>query len=246
MEYEQAHRIARERGVSPRLFAVVRAIVLPFFRYWYSVRAIGSDHIPVSGPAIIAANHKSGGDGFVLALAAHPRHLRFMATAGIFKGPLGRLLLRLGAFPVRRGASDQEALQTARHILRNGGVVCIFPGGTRVTDPEEVGTPRRGAARLALETGAPMVPAAISGTERMLIGPLPRPVRLQVAFGAPVPVDTADPSRDAAQALIEDAVWPEVERQYEGLRKGPVVAAAGGAAALGIGVALLTRRRRRR
>jgi 1-acyl-sn-glycerol-3-phosphate acyltransferase len=87
------------------------------------------------------------------------------------------------------------------------------------------------------------VPAAITGTERLLVGPLPRPTRVRVAFGAPVPVDPDDASREAAQELIEGAVWPEVERQYAGLRAAPALA-AGGLAAVGIGLALRRRRRR--
>src|SRR5207244_10302335 len=130
------------------------------------------------GPVIVAPNHKSFWDSFFVA-AATRRHVRFMGKSELFKGLHGRMLVRLGAFPVRRGESDAEALETAREILRQGGLLALFPEGTRVRDPESLGSPRRGAARLALETGAPLIPCAISGTEHLFRGPFPRPVRGQ-------------------------------------------------------------------
>src|SRR5262245_64058241 len=111
---------------------------------------------------------------------ATKRHLRFMGKSELFEGPWGRLLVRLGAFPVRRGQADEDALETARVILRQGGLLALFPEGTRVRDPEQLGDPKRGAGRLALETGAPLVPAAISGTDNLFLGPLPKPRRVQV------------------------------------------------------------------
>ena len=90
--------------------------------------------------------------------------------------------MALGAFPVRRGSADADALETARVILRQGGLLSLFPEGTRVRDRDGLGEPRRGAARLALETGAPLVPAAITGTDRLFLGPLPKPKRVQLAF----------------------------------------------------------------
>jgi 1-acyl-sn-glycerol-3-phosphate acyltransferase len=241
---EEAHRFARERGTSRFLYGLVRRIVVPFMRLWFGLRIVGAEHIPADGPAIIAPNHKSFWDSFFVA-AATRRPLRFMGKAELFAGRRGCLLLRLGAFPVLRGTSDHEALETARTILRQGGLLAMFPEGTRVRDPDSLGTPRRGAARLALETGAPLVPAAISGTERLFIGPLPRPTRVQIAFGEPISVDELEPSPEVAGELVADALWPEVETQFEGLRAHPGLIAAG-LATLGLGAGLALRRRRRR
>jgi 1-acyl-sn-glycerol-3-phosphate acyltransferase len=239
---EEAHRLAREKGVSRPLYALVRALVVPFMRTWFRLRIDGGDHIPAEGAAIVAPNHKSFWDSFFVA-AATRRHLRFMGKRELFEGPWGRLLVRLGAFPVSRGKSDEEALATAREILAQGGLLAMFPEGTRVRDPDELGSPRRGAGRLALETGAPVVPAAITGTDHLFLGPLPKPKRVQLSFAAPIPAADLPPTPESAGELVEEQVWPEVEREFRGLRsRRGVIAAA--AAALGAGLALETRRRR--
>src|SRR5205085_10895846 len=188
----EAHSIARERGVSRVLYGFVRFLVVPFMRLWFGVRITGAEHVPATGAAIVTPNHKSFWDAFFIA-AATGRHVRFMGKAELFQGPWARLLLRLGAFPVRRGEADQEALETARTILRQGGLLALFPEGTRVRDPEALGDPRRGAGRLAIEMGAPMVPTAITGTESLFAGPFPKPRRVRVAFSEAIAVDDVDP-----------------------------------------------------
>ncbi len=142
---------------------------------------------------------------------------------------------------MKRGESDAEALETAREILRQGGLLALFPEGTRIRDPETLGSPRRGAARLALETGAPLVPAAITGTQSLFLGPLPKPRRVQVAFGEPITVAHLEPTPDAAGALVEGELWPEVTREYSRLRSRPGVIVAGLAA---VGLAGWAARRR--
>jgi 1-acyl-sn-glycerol-3-phosphate acyltransferase len=184
---EEAHRFAREKGVSRRLYALVRAIVAPFLRLYFRMHISGAEHLPATGAAIIAPNHKSFLDSFFIAVCTR-RHVRFMAKMELIEARYGGLLVRLGAFPVRRGESDAEALETATVILRQGGLLALFPEGTRVRDPDELGHPRRGAGRLALESGAPLLPCAITGTERLFLGPIPKPRRVQVAFSEPIPV----------------------------------------------------------
>lgn len=243
MTNEELHRYAREHGVSKPLYAVVRAIIVPLMRLWFRLHISGQERIPSEGAAIIAPNHKSFWDSFFIA-AATRRHLRFMGKAELFEGRFGRIFVKLGAFPVRRGEADAEALETARVILEQGGLLALFPEGTRVRDPEALGSPKRGAARLALETGAPLVPAAIAGTERLFLGPLPKPRRVQLAFGDPIPVAGLEPTPQTAAELVGEALWPQVEQEYTRLRARPGLIAAGAAAA-GLG-ALLVRRRRRR
>ena len=242
---EEAHRLARERGVSAPLYAVVRAITVPFMRIYFRLRIEHAERIPAEGAAIVAPNHKSLYDSFFIA-AATRRHMRFMGKAELFEGPFGRTLVRLGAFPVRRGESDAEALETARTILRQGGLLSLFPEGTRFRDPESLGSPRRGAGRLALETRAPLVPAAITGTERLFVGPVPKPTRVQVAIGEPIPMRELEATPETAGELINEQLWPEVSAEYRRLRNRPGVIIAG-LAALGFAgfVARRTRRRRR-
>jgi 1-acyl-sn-glycerol-3-phosphate acyltransferase len=244
MTNEEAHRLAREKGVSHWLYALVRGLVSPLFRLYFRMHISGAEHVPTEGAAIVAPNHKSFWDSFFIGVCTR-RHLRFMAKTELIQAHYGRLLVRLGAFPVRRGQADEDALETARVILRQGGLLALFPEGTRIRDPDNLGHPRRGAGRLALETGAPLVPCAITGTEKIFRGGLPVPRRVQVAFSPPVSVSELAPSQEAASELIEEMVWPEVEGSYRRLRARPTVIAAS-LAALGIGGGLLARRRRRR
>jgi 1-acyl-sn-glycerol-3-phosphate acyltransferase len=240
---EEAHRLARQKGASRPLYALVRSIVVPFMRVWFRLRVDGAENVPKEGAAIVAPNHKSFWDSFFIG-AATRRHVRFMGKRELFEGPWGRVLVRLGAFPVRRGQSDEEALETAREILRQGGLLAMFPEGTRIRDPEELGSPRRGAGRLALETGAPVVPAAITGTDRLFLGPLPKPKRVQLSIAPAIAAGDLPPTPEAAGELVEGRVWPQVEREFRGLRSRRGLIGAG-LAALGAGVALETTRRRR-
>jgi 1-acyl-sn-glycerol-3-phosphate acyltransferase len=166
-----------------------------------------------------------------------------MAKTELIEARYGRLLVRLGAFPVRRGRSDADALETARVILEQGGLLALFPEGTRIRDPEELGHPKRGAGRLALETGAPLVPTAITGTEQLFLGPIPKPRRVQVAFAEPIAAHELAATPEAAGELVEELLWPEVEGEFKRLRARPTAVAAG-LAALGLGSGLLVQRRR--
>ena len=171
-----------------------------------------------------------------------------MGKSELFEGRFGRTLVRLGAFPVRRGQSDAEALETARTILRQGGLLSLFPEGTRFRDPDALGEPRRGAARLALETESPLVPAAITGTEHLFAGPFPKPKRVQVAFAEPIPVHGIVATPEAAGQLLSEQLWPEVSAEFTRLRARPGVIVAGLAALglAGFAVRRRTKARRRR
>jgi 1-acyl-sn-glycerol-3-phosphate acyltransferase len=243
---EEAHRLAREKGVSRPLYALVRAVLTPLLRIYFRLHVSGLEHVPHSGAAIIAPNHKSFWDSFFIAVAVK-RHLRFMGKTELFQGRTAGLLVRLGAFPVRRGESDEDALETARTILRQGGLLALFPEGTRVRDPDQLGHPRRGAGRLALEAGAPLVPAAITGTDQLFLGPVPKPKRVQVAFAEPIEVAELVSSPEGAGELVEEMLWPEVQSEFRRLRDRPGLIAAG-VAAIGVSglVAGQQRRQRRR
>jgi 1-acyl-sn-glycerol-3-phosphate acyltransferase len=244
--YEQAQELARTRGVKKSVYETIRLLVLPLVKLLWRFRITGKEHIPKEGPVVIAPNHKSFYDSFFVGLAT-PREVRFMAKKELFEGKSARLLSMLGAFPVKRGESDPEALETARMVLRDGGVLALFPEGTRYREPDELRAPRRGAGRLAIEAQAPVVPCAISGTEKLFMGPLPRPVRVQVSFAAPIAPAALEATPEAAGDLIENQVWPEVERQFHALRsrKGLIAAALAGLAAGG-GVAVRVQQQRKK
>jgi 1-acyl-sn-glycerol-3-phosphate acyltransferase len=237
---ERAHARARGRGELAALYATVRALLVPVLRVWFRLRLAGREHVPAEGAAIIAPNHKSFMDAFFVGIATR-RHVRYMAKTEIFRGPLAWLLPRLGAFPVRRRESDAEAIRTAQAILEQGGVVVLFPEGTRVEDADALGAPHHGAGRLALETGAPIVPAAISGTGHLWFGPIAKPRRVQVSFLAPIAAPTAG-SPEAVSELVDRELWPAVEEEYGRLRARPGLVLAG-LAAIGLGGGLVARRR---
>jgi 1-acyl-sn-glycerol-3-phosphate acyltransferase len=237
---QRAHGRARRRGVLVPLYVTVRAPLVAVLRVWFRLRVSCRENVPAEGPAIIAPNHKSFIDAFFVSVATR-RRVRYMAKTEIFRGPLAWLLVRLGAFPVRRGEADVEAMRTARAILEQGGVVVLFPEGTRVEDPDALGAPHHGAGRLALETGAPIVPAAISGTAHLWLGPIAKPRRVQVAFLAPItPPATDEP--DAVSEVVDRELWPAVQEEYGRLRARPGLVLAG-LAAIGIGGGLAARRR---
>ncbi len=222
------------------LYAVARFLTLVVLRGWFRVRITGRENIPATGPAILAPNHKNFLDPFFVGLATH-RHVRFMAKVELFKGPLGWLFLRLGAFPVHRGEADTEAVVTARAILAAGGLVVVFPEGTRVEEPDALGSPHHGAGRLALETGAPIIPVAITGTSHLWRGAVPRGRRVQLTFLAPVTADETPENRDAVSELIDDRVWPAVQAEYGRLRASPGVIATI-LAVIGVGGGLVAKR----
>lgn len=237
--HEEAHQLARAKGSNPLLYLLLRVILIPVMKVFFGLRAQGLENIPKSGPVVIAPNHKSFWDAFFIAAVVR-RRLHFMGKAELFRGWRGRLFVALGGFPVLRGESDDLAIGTARAVLQRGDVLALFPEGTRVADPERLGNPKRGATRLAIETGAVIVPTALSGTEKRK-WPLPRKVR--IVFGEPVPVTDLQATPEHAALLLDQTVWPTVSEEYQKLRNTPGLI-AGGLAAAGVGYALYRRRRR--
>ena len=162
-------------------------------------RWTGAEHIPPGG-FVIAANHISSVDPFILGMPLSPkRYIRYMAKAELFNRWLGPAMRAIGTFPVRRGEADSAAFRTALDLLREGEVVGMFPEGTRAKKglrkkfaPE----PHTGTVRIALAAGVPVVPAAISGTDK-LVGRGP----IRIAIGPPVPLDdlAGMPRRRAAE-----------------------------------------------
>jgi 1-acyl-sn-glycerol-3-phosphate acyltransferase len=239
LTHEEAHRLAREKGSNPVLYFLVRLILVPVMKLVFGLTATGTENIPKKGAVVIAPNHKSFWDAFFIAAVVR-RRLHFMGKAELFTGWRGRLFIALGGFPVLRGESDAEAIETSRAILQRGDVLALFPEGTRVSDPAMLGNPRRGATRLAIETGAVIIPTAISGTEKRRWH-LPR--RVRIAFGEPVPVTDLSPTPEHAAMLLDQTLWPTVSDEYNRLRAAPGLIAAG-LAAIGIGYAIHRRRNR--
>ncbi len=168
----------------------------------YRLDASGLDRLPAEGGFVLAANHVSSFDPWPLGMPLWPkRQLHFMAKVELFKPVLGQLLHATGAFPVRRGERDLQSIRTAVEICRRGGVVAMFPEGTRRSKglrKRFEHRPRTGSARIALAAGVPLVPAAVKGTDG-----LSRLRKLRVAYGQPVPTDDLGRGPQAHQQATE-------------------------------------------
>jgi len=216
MDHDRLHRRAREQGANPLVYWIVRLTFQPFFRVYFRMVRIGLEHVPRKGPVIIASNHRSFLDPFVIACMAR-RPMYYVAKQELFANRLqGWFLNALGAFPVDRGASDTEMIATAKAILARGDIVLIFPEGTR-TRPGALGSPRRGVGRLALETAAPVVPLAIIGTEAIRRGWRIRPHKVRLRAGRPLRFPIVPEPSKALAGAVTDRIWPCVMLQWEWL-----------------------------
>jgi 1-acyl-sn-glycerol-3-phosphate acyltransferase len=172
----------------PLLYNVVAVLSWPVLRGLFRLRASGQENLPAKGGYVLACNHLSNFDPWPVGMPVWPqRWLRFMAKVELFWWPAKYLLNAAGAFPVRRGTGDVEAMEHAVGLAREGHVVVMFPEGTRRRKglaKKHVARARAGAARIALEAGVPLVPCAIAGTDRLSrLGPL------RVAYGEPIEID---------------------------------------------------------
>ena len=191
------------------VYSITDLILRPLLTVVYKVEVRGSENIAESGPCIVASNHECVLDGFFLALATR-RQLRFMAKVELHRVPgVKQFLEAAGCFPVDRGSDRGRAVSRGVELLDRGEAIAIFPEGTCL--PDQKRGYRRGAARLALAAGAPVVPVALIGTEWAL---QPRTHRLglprvKILVGEPIPVERTDPTEETADELtarIEAAI----------------------------------------
>jgi 1-acyl-sn-glycerol-3-phosphate acyltransferase len=191
-----AFRLESVPGPAYLLLALVSYVPV---RLLFRLRARGAENVPARGGAVLAANHLSNFDPWPLGLPLFPRrYLRFMAKSELYWWPLKYVLDHGGAFPVRRGQHDVEAIETAVRLARDGELVVMFPEGTRRTKglrKKWEARPRTGAARIAIEAGVPLIPAAIKGTDRLArLGPL------RVVYGSPV--EKTDDAQETTERLM--------------------------------------------
>jgi 1-acyl-sn-glycerol-3-phosphate acyltransferase len=185
--------------ISP-LYLVAGSLSWPVVKGLYRLRARGLEHIPEGG-FVLAANHTSNFDPWPLGIPFLPkRQLRFMAKAELFNPIFTPILRAGGAFKVRRGEGDVEAMRTAAQLASEGEIVVMFPEGTRQKKglrKTREARPHTGAARIALTAGVPLVPAAIAGTDRLSrLGPL------RVAYGEPIDVSDLEGMETKRAATI--------------------------------------------
>jgi 1-acyl-sn-glycerol-3-phosphate acyltransferase len=190
------------RNSPPPLYRVIANLSKPVVFGLYRLRAEGVEDLPPEGGFVLAANHVSDFDPWPLGLALYPRSVHFMAKAELYNPVLKPILEGCGAFPVRRGERDAGSFRTAVRLARGGGIVAMFPEGTRRAKgfrKRYIAQPHVGAARVALAAGVPLVPAGIMGTDRLArLGPI------RVRFGPPIQLDTESARRKAARTATDE------------------------------------------
>jgi 1-acyl-sn-glycerol-3-phosphate acyltransferase len=200
----------------PPLYLFAGIVSWPVVYGLYRLRAVGLEHLPEGG-FVLAANHTSNFDPWPLGMPLFPRRqLRFMAKAELFNPLLAPFLRAGGAFKVRRGEGDLEAMRVATELVTEGEIVVMFPEGTRREKglrKKHVARAHTGAARIALGARAPLVPAAIAGTDRLSrLGPL------RVRYGDPLDLsdlDGLETKRAAGEAT--DRLMARIEELRESL-----------------------------
>jgi 1-acyl-sn-glycerol-3-phosphate acyltransferase len=198
------------------VYLVIGLLTAVPVRLLFRMRWSGLEHVPAGG-CVLAANHVSNFDPWPLGIPLFPRRwLRFMAKSELYFPPLKWILRGGGAFPVRRGEKDTDAIERAVELCRQGEIVVMFPEGTRRAKgmrKKHTARPHSGAARIALLAGVPLVPAAIAGTDELRrLGPL------RVVYGTPIELDDLGELdvRDAAQ-VATDRLMAEISRLEESL-----------------------------
>jgi 1-acyl-sn-glycerol-3-phosphate acyltransferase len=169
------------------LYSFLKPVAVAFMRLLFRVEGRGTEHVPAEGPVLIVANHSSVLDPPLVG-GMCPRQLTFLAKAELFRIPgFGGLIHRLGARPLRREGADPSALRTARRVLAEGKALLVFPEGTR-GEEGRLREAKPGAALLAVQSGATVVPVYVSGSGRAWPRGrrLPRPAKVVVTFGAPL------------------------------------------------------------
>ncbi len=210
------HERTRARGVNRAIFWTARIVLGAAIQVYFSLERTGRKNIPRKGPVILAANHRSFLDPFIIGCCLR-RPVYFVAKRELFdKRWQGWILNRLGAFPIKRGESDEESMATARGVLERGGALVIFPEGTRIRNGT-LARPKRGVGRLALETGAPVVPVAIMGSERARRGWRIRPVWVRVRCGRPLTFPRVEHPSPRLAEEVTARLWPCVELQWNWL-----------------------------
>ena len=200
-QFDRFHERTRTRRPD-LVYELVRIVLTPYLLLFYRARCIDSGHVPPDGPVIIAPNHFSFLDHFFVAVYLR-RKVHFMAKSQLFKRPMQFIYTHGGVFPVRRGHQDEEAFVTAETVLARGDIVVMYAEAGR-SRTGELGNPRHGLGRLALESGAPIVPTAIAGTERARNWKRLQLPKVTIQFGEPLKFDRVEePSKEEAQAASE-------------------------------------------
>jgi len=216
--FEKFHERARADRQGGWVYDLARVILTLPTALIFRTRAIGTENVPASGPVLLAPNHFSQMDHFFCGVYMR-RKIRFMAKSQLFGPRLVTFILhRGGAYPVRRGHGDEEAFKTTYAILDQGHPLLIYAEGGR-SRSRNLGSPRRGIGRIALESGVPVVPVAIHGSAGVRRWRKLRFPKVTVQFGEPITFPAeANPSREA-QIEVAGEIFDRVRTMYAALEE---------------------------
>ena len=213
--FDRFHERSRTRDPD-WVYEAVRVATTLYAWTFFRARGIGSEKVPASGPVILAPNHFSFMDHFFLGTAIR-RKVRFMAKSQLFQPPMQWIYTHGGVFPVRRGYADEEAFTTANRILDRGGVIAMYSEGGRSRTGKLSDSVRPGIGRLALESGAPVVPIAIHGSSHVRNWKRLQFPKVTVLYGDPIRWERIEhPTRDEQQE-VANAIFAEIRALYDRL-----------------------------
>jgi 1-acyl-sn-glycerol-3-phosphate acyltransferase len=215
--FTRFHERSRRRNPDV-MYEIVRVVLSPLIWTLWRGRSIASDHVPPAGPVILAPNHFSFLDHFFLA-AFQRRKVRFMAKSQLFKRPMQFIYYHGGVFPVRRGHRDEEAFITAEMILGNGGMVAMYCEGGRSRTGKISEQAKPGLGRLALESGATIVPVAIYGSQRARNWKRLQFPKVTVQYGDPIRWERIENPTREQQLAVANEVLAAIRELYAGLEQ---------------------------
>jgi 1-acyl-sn-glycerol-3-phosphate acyltransferase len=215
--FDRFHARSRTREPDP-MYELVRVCTTLYALIAFRPRCISSDKVPASGPVILAPNHFSFMDHFFLGMFIR-RKVRFMAKSQLFKRPLQFVYDHGGVFPVRRGFHDEEAFITAETILARGGCVAMYCEGGRSRTGKLGERAKPGIGRLALDSGASVVPVAIHGSSRVRNWRRLQLPKVTVQYGDALRFEPeTKPARERQQA-VADEIFAAIRQLYAGLEQ---------------------------
>jgi 1-acyl-sn-glycerol-3-phosphate acyltransferase len=215
--FDKFHERARTR--EPEwVYELVRLLTSLYAYTFFRARPISTEKVPGSGAVILAPNHFSFMDHFLMGCYIR-RKVRFMAKSQLFSGPMQFVYSHGGVFPVRRGAHDEEVFVTAKAILARGGAITMYCEGGRSRDGKLAEHAKAGIGRLALETGAPVVPIAIHGSSRIRNWKRLQFPKVTIQYGEAIRFERLDGATREQQQAVAEEVLTEIKGLYDGLEQ---------------------------
>ncbi len=213
--FDRFHERSRTREPDA-MYEAVRLCTTVYALTFFRAQCISSEKVPQTGPVILAPNHFSFMDHFFLGAFVR-RKVRFMAKSQLFKPPAQFIYTHGGVFPVRRGVRDEDAFITAHSVLERGGCIAMYPEAGRSRTGKLAEKPKPGIGRIALESGAAVVPVAIHGSSHVRNWKKLQFPKVTVQYGDPIRYEqVADSTRDQQQAVAEE-IFAEIKLLYAGL-----------------------------